>query len=64
MFIHVLFNMLAVVCNTVIAAKSHVCCSISYTILHIFKSLLKLYLIIILKMPLPHNQVDVRKTHT
>ena len=46
MFIHVSFNVLAVVFNTVIVAKSHVFCSISHTILHI-SSLLRLYLIII-----------------
>ena len=46
MFIHVSFNVLAVVYNTVIVAKSHVFCSISHTILHI-SSLSRLYLIII-----------------
>ena len=50
--------MLAVVYNTVIVAKSHVFCSISHTILHIFKSLLRRYLIII-KMSLAQKHVDV-----
>ena len=43
MFIHVSFNVIAVVYNTIIVAKSHVFSvfSISHTILHIFKSLLR-----------------------
>ena len=45
MFIHVSFNVIAVVYNTVIVAKSHVFFSISHTILHIFKSLLRRYLL-------------------
>ena len=43
MFIHVSFNVLAVLDNTVIVAKSYVFCSISHTILHIFKTLLRLH---------------------
>ena len=51
MFIHVSFNVIAVVYNTVIVAKSHVFFSICHTILHIFKSLLRRYLIVICLEP-------------
>ena len=47
MFIHVSFIVIAVVYNTVIVAKSHVFFSVSHTILHIFKSLSRRYLVII-----------------
>ena len=41
MFIHVSFNVVAVVYNTIIVAESRVFFSISHTILHIFNSLLR-----------------------
>ena len=44
MFIHVLFKVFTVVYNAVIVATSKVFCSICHTILHIFKSLLRLLL--------------------